>query len=72
MNHTDLMHKIVELKAENKLLVVSLRDEFAMAGMNGLLWRGDPIVSYQTLAIMSYRIADAMLAEREKGQTDDR
>lgn len=51
---------------------ITLRDQFAMAALTGLLVsggksssRGDPHV---TLAIASYATADAMIAERERGQ----
>ena len=44
---------------------LSLRDYFAAKAMHGLIVGVDSPL-YENLANMSYRMADAMLAEREK------
>ncbi len=49
----------------------TLRDEFAMAALTGLFsWQ--VMQSWESMAVSAYSIADAMLAEREKGNNDDR
>lgn len=44
----------------------TLRDEFAMAAMNGLLASIDADADIDQVPSLSYLIADAMLAERAK------
>lgn len=46
----------------------TLRDEFAMAALSGLLarMRPDAIYTYEDLVAQAYAIADAMMKEREK------
>jgi hypothetical protein len=49
----------------------TLRDEIAIAALIGQLSTQYKAIALDDLANWSYKIADAMLAEREKGQTDD-
>jgi hypothetical protein len=42
----------------------TLRDEFAMRAMQGLL--GDHVRNFDVLAVEAYQMADAMLKAREK------
>lgn len=48
---------------------MDIRDQFAMAAMQGLLTSGESW-NYNTIGRDSYDIADAMLAEREKDSVD--
>lgn len=48
---------------------MDIRDQFAMAAMQGLLTSGERW-NYNTIGLDSYDIADAMLAEREKDSVD--
>lgn len=48
----------------------TLRDQFAMAAMQGLLASGDSW-SYNDISHDAYSIADAMLAEREKNSLEN-
>lgn len=45
---------------------ISKRDYFAAKAMSGLLSDPNTDLSESLLAVLSYRIADAMLAERER------
>lgn len=46
---------------------MTLRDQFAMAAMQGLLASGDSW-NYNTIGRDAYDIADAMIAERAKNE----
>lgn len=51
---------------------MSLRDQFAREAMNGILSNGKIANSeYVVIAHQSYKIADAMLKERERGRGRD-
>jgi hypothetical protein len=43
-----------------------LRDQFAMSAMNGIIANASPSYGASMIASESYRIADAMLKQREK------
>jgi hypothetical protein len=47
---------------------VTLRDYFANSAMQGLIsnFKGDVSANYETIAIVSYKLADAMLKQREQ------
>ncbi len=50
----------------------TLRDEFAMAALNGMASRLTLSCLYDIdCTKQAYKLADAMLAEREKGKKDD-
>ena len=56
----------VLLRINEKLSNLStLRDQFAMAALTGLIAR-DSCLEVSTLALWSYELADAMLKEREE------
>lgn len=44
----------------------TLRDQFAMAALTGFCAPDDDWEDYETMAIHAYRVADAMLAARDK------
>lgn len=45
----------------------TLRDQFAMAALQGFCVNPDEFEDYETIAIHSYRVADAMMEARKKG-----
>lgn len=45
----------------------TLRDQFAMAALHGFCINPDEFEDYETIAIHSYRVADAMMEARKKG-----
>lgn len=58
------------MKGEDTLVITeeegerSLRDQFALAALQGILARGDRMARRRTTAQLAYDMADAMLAER--------
>lgn len=50
----------------NRPDLLTLRDKFAMAAMNGLISGEEVIVDYSTIAMAAYGIADAMMEARKK------
>ena len=58
------------MKGEETLVIaddeaqLSLRDQFAMAALQGILARGDRMARRSTTAQFAYDMADAMMAER--------
>lgn len=50
----------------NKNPTEGLRDYFAAMALGGLLWQGG--FEYREVAECAYKVADAMLKERERGE----
>lgn len=73
--HANEVHELTrvneELLQQVEFFEITLRDQFAMAAMQGLIEKdlsGDRTdACCRRLADLSYYIADAMIAEREKG-----
>lgn len=49
-----------------KLKDITLRDFFAASSISGIISSDDGIIMDKQIAMISYKIADAMLEEREK------
>jgi hypothetical protein len=66
---TDEMAAELNRKENGKTIVEktkSLRDEFAMAALNGIMGKVTIVENSKTLAAACYNIADAMMKERQK------
>lgn len=57
---------ILELEADAKVQQARLRDQFAMAAVSAIDIERDANYDWEYVAVASYAIADAMLAERDK------
>lgn len=68
---TDERTIVSDRKADGVRDRKTLRDEFAMAALNGFISNQNSATPDETFAKWSYDIADAMLVEREKGQKDE-
>ena len=60
---TDQARRITDLELEKAALRMTLRDEFAMAALTGLMTT--PQYTYNVPASEAYKIADAMLEMRK-------
>lgn len=50
----------------------TLRDQFAMAALTGLAFQTKNYKDEEVIVIASYKIADAMIAERNKQTNNDK
>lgn len=57
---------ILELEVDAKVQQDRLRDQFAMEALTGFCAPDDDWEDYETMAVHAYRVADAMLAARDK------